>query len=158
MAETMKDLKALIEAEKQKIEDPSKETVPVAVGGVKVIVEVTKLQPAVWAALTALNPVRPNVPGDARVGFDQWTLPRGYPAERIKIDGEAVTPEMWVELVDVLEFAHRMNVTTLMWGLNVFEAAKELATLGKARAGQRSSSPANRASRRADSKAASRQK
>jgi hypothetical protein len=92
------------------------------------------------------------------VGFDQWTLPRGYPAERIKVDGETVTQETWGELVDVLAFSHRMNVTTLMWGLNVFEAAKELATLGKAPAGQRSSSPANRASRRAGSKAASRQK
>lgn len=158
MAETMKDLKALIEAEKQRIEDPAKDSVPIAIGGEILTVEVTKLHPNVWTELVARHPARSNVAGDGRLGFNQATLPGDYPVERITVDGEPVDRDTWVQMYAVLDVAHRNSLNSLMWGLNVYAAVLELAALGKAEAGRSSGSPANRVSRRAASKAGSQQK
>lgn len=158
MAETMKDLKALIEAEKQRIEDPSKDSVPVVLGGSMITIEVTKLHPTAWTELAARHPARSNVAGDGRLGYNQATLPEDYPVARIRVDGRIVDKDTWVAMYAVLDVAHKNSLNTLMWGLNVYAAVLELAALGKAQAGRSSDSPANRGSRRADSKAASRRK
>lgn len=157
MAETM-DLKALIEAEKQRLENPSKDSVPILLGGKKIIVEVTKLHPTAWTELTSRHAPRTNVAGDGRLGFNQATLPGDYPAERIKVNGEPVDRDTWVQIFAVIDVAHKHSLNTLMWGLNVYAAVLELAALGKAEAGRSSGSPANRESRRAASKAANPQK
>ena len=154
----MTDLKALIEAEKLRIEDPTKDSVTIALGGEKILVEVTKLHPNAWTELTSRHAPRSNVAGDGRLGFNQATLPSDYPVERIKIDGDPVDKDTWVQMYAVLDVAHRNSLNALMWGLNVYAAVLELAALGKAPAGRSSGSPANRGSRRAASKGASRQK
>lgn len=149
------ELKALIAEQRAVLEKPRTAEVTVAMAGRLVPVEITKLMPDDWQALVGQNPVRSNVKSDSNVGFDQDKLPRAYPADKIKVDGEPVDEETWRDMYAVLEVAHRNAVSTLMWGQNVYEAIMELRDLGKVAAGRSSGSPANRASRRAASKGGS---
>jgi hypothetical protein len=151
------DIDALIAEQRAEIERVKSEQVDVVAAGKIVTVVVQKLRPDEWQALVAKNAPRTAVSADANVGYNQDALPRVYPVDRIKVAGKTVTPEQWSSFFEVIEPAHKANVHTVMWGLNVFTAIKELQELGKAAAGQQSSSPANRESRRAASKAGSRQ-
>lgn len=154
----MVDLKDLIARQRAEVEAPKTLPVNVALAGELVTVEVARLLPDDWQALVANHPPRATSKSDAKIGYDQNALPRGYPADRIKVAGEPVDQETWVELYAVLNSVNKNNVGSVIWGLNVYEALQELAELGKAAAGQRSSSPANRESRRAASKGGSRAK
>jgi hypothetical protein len=163
----MTDLKDLIAQQRVKIEQPKTESVDVVLGKELVSLEFARLLPDDWQALVATHPPRTTedhrgrstmVHADSHIGYDQHTLPRDYPADRIKVNGEDVDAGTWRDLYTVLNSVHKNNVGTTIWGLNVFDAIKELEALGKAGAGSPSGSPANRASRRAGSKASSQQK
>lgn len=152
------DLKALIAEQRARIESTVTDTVDVVMAGQLVTVEVSKLLPDDWQVLVLSNPPRSNVASDARIGYDQDRLPRAYPAEKVKVAGESVDQDTWADTFAVLDNVHRNNVATLIWGVNVFQAVKELQELGKAPAVRSSSSPGNRESRRAASRAANQQK
>lgn len=163
----MSDLKSLIAKQRVQVEQPKTESVDVVLANELVTLVFARLLPDDWQQLVAEHPPRTveghngrvtMVHADSHIGYDQHTLPRDYPVHRITVNGEAVDAEMWRELYTVLNSVHKNNVGTTIWGLNVFDAIKELQALGKAGAGLPSSSPANRASRRAASKASSRQK
>lgn len=148
-------LQDLINKQRAELAQDKTGDVEIVLGGELVQVTVTKLMPDEWQQLVAVHPPRPTATGDANIGYDQAALPRDYPADRITVAGENVDTATWQELWSVLETAHRNNVGTLMWGLNHYAAIKELRELGKAAAGQPSSSPAPSGSRPAASKAGS---
>lgn len=147
----MTDLKDLIARQRVEIEQPKNESVDVVLGGELVRVQVSRLLPDVWQQLVAEHPPRKvervevdgkrvsMVHSDSNVGYDQQGLPRDYPADHITVDGAEVDQETWRELFSVLNSVHQNNVHTVMWGLNVFDAIKELDSLGKAKAGSPSS-------------------
>lgn len=144
------DLKDLIAKQRVEIERPVTETVDVVLGGELVTVVFSRLLPDDWQQLVAEHPPRTlggdrprQVLSDGHVGYDQKALPRDYPVTHIAVAGEAVDVETWHALYDVLNTVHRENVHTVIWGLNVFDAIRELKSLGKAAAGSQSSSPAN---------------
>jgi hypothetical protein len=147
----------LIARQRAEVESVKSDEVDVVAGGELVTVVVQKLRPDDWQALVASHPPRTGVVADGNVGYDQDALPRAYPAARLTVAGEQVSSEQWAQFFGVLEPVHRNNVHTLIWGVNVFTAVKELQALGKAKAGRPLSSPANRESRRAASKAGSQQ-
>ena len=137
------DLKDLIARQRAKIEAPKSETVPVALGGELVEVEVLKLLPDAWQELVATHPPRKTARSDINMGYDQHALPRDYPASRVKVAGEDIDQATWAELWASLDSVNKKNVHAAMWGLNVYEAMQELQELGKAVAAQQSESPAN---------------
>jgi len=152
------DLKALVAKQRDALADLKTKTVEVVLGGEAVEVVLAKVSPDEWQELAADHPPRKTNTGDHSIGYDQYALPRDYPADRITVGGEAVDQEQWAEIYSVLEAVHRNSIGSLIWGLNVLDVMEELQRLGKAAAGRRSASPANRESRRAASKGASRQK
>lgn len=152
------DVKALIARQRAIIEAPKTDGLNVALGGELVPVEVARLMPDDWQLLVAAHPPRKSSRTDANIGYDQHGLCRSYPADRITVAGEPIDAETWADLWDSLNSVNKNNVHTLIWGLNVYDAIKELQELGKAAAGSPSSSPGNRASRRAGSKGGSPQK
>ena len=147
----MVDLDALIAKQRNEVEKPKTADVDIVLGGELVSFVASKILPADWQALVA------RFPGQGGT-HDKTKLPRAYPADRITLDGQPVTGEQWSNVWDVLEAPDRDNVNAVMWGLNYYDAYRELARLGKAAAARQSSSPTNRASRRAASKAGSQQK
>lgn len=151
-------LKDEIAAARVALEDAPTDEVGVVFNGKLRNVVVTKLLPDDWQQLVAENQPRTGHQSDNGLGYNQNELPRSYPVERIKIDGEQVDAETWREFFEIIEPVDKNNVNTLMWGLNVFEAVKRLQELGKVVAGQPLSSPANRASRRVASRAGNQQK
>lgn len=151
-------LKDLIAKQRAEVENLGSDSVKVALGGELVEVVIIKLRPDEWENLTASNPPRAGIDSDRNLGFNQDHLPKDYPPERITVAGEPVDAETWADVWSVLTSVNRKNIGTLIWGINVYSAMVELRELGKAEAGQSSSSPANRESRRAASKAGSRQK
>jgi hypothetical protein len=149
------DLKALIAKQRQELETPKTETLNVVLAGELVEVRITKLMPDDWQQLVATHPPRVGIDSDGNLGFDQATLPRDYLATHIQVAGEDIETETWTEMFGLLDSVHRNNIGTVVWGLNVYAAVKELRELGKARADQESASHGNRASRHAASKAGS---
>lgn len=148
----------LIAKQKASVEQLPSDSVKVALGGELIEVVVTKLRPDEWDALTAANPPRAGLDADRNLGFNQDSLPKGYPVERIQVGGESVDAETWNETWRVLNSVNRKNIGVLIWGLNVYTAILEMRELGKAAAGQSSNLPANRESRRAASKGGNRPK
>lgn len=147
----MVDLDALIEKQRAEQQKTKTAEVGVALGGEIVTVVVKRLLPDDWQQLTLRFPK----PGAA---YDKTKLPPEYPASHITLGGGDVTAEKWRAVWAVLEVPAREVVDAIMWGLNYYDAYKELEALGKAEAARRSNLPANRASRRAASKGGSRQK
>lgn len=143
----MTDLKDLIARQRVEIERPKTDPVDVVLGGELVRVEVARLLPDAWQQLVAEHPPRTvesedrktMVHSDVNVGYDQKTLPRDYPADHITVNGSPVDAATWRDMFSVLNAVHQNNVHTVMWGLNVFDAIKELKALGKAKAGSPSS-------------------
>ncbi|SDG21503.1 hypothetical protein [Microbacterium sp. 77mftsu3.1] len=149
------NIQELIKKQRAELAQEKIATVDIVLGGELVTVTAVKLLPDAWQQLVASCPPRTAVPGDSNIGYDQAMLPRLYPAEHLRVQGEPVTSEEWADLWSVLESVHRNNVGTVIWGLNHYAAVKELRELGKAAAGSASSSPAPSASRPAASKAGS---
>lgn len=149
-------LQELIEKQRAEMAKPRpKSAAPVEFAGEMVEVEVTKLAlPDDWQNLVAAHPPR-DKSLDGKVGYNQTTLPAAYPAACIKVAGESVTQEQWAEIWASLESYNRINVNTMMWGLNHYAAMLRLSALGKAAAAQQSSSAAPSASPRAGSKGGS---
>jgi hypothetical protein len=131
------DLKALIEAEKNRVDPHATDVVNVPLGDELVEVEFAKLRADEWHALMAACPPRPGVPSDENLGYNQATAARKYPVSRVRVAGEPVDKETWNALLDVLGGVDHNNLGTVIWGLNVLSAIKRLDDLGKARAGQR---------------------
>jgi len=152
------DLKALIAKQREALAEVKTKTLEVVLGGEAVEVVVAKVSPDEWQELASSHPPRRTNTGDHSIGYDQYALPRDYPAGRITVGGEPVDQEEWAEIYSVLEAVHRNSIGSLIWGLNVYDVMQELQRLGKAEAGRQSASPANRESRRAASKAGSRAK
>lgn len=136
-------LKDLIDRQRAALEEPKSEVLNVALAGELVKVEVLRLMPDEWQALVATHPVRPTSKADANIGYNTNTLPRDYPASRVRVAGEEVDAQTWADMWSVLNSVNKNNVHTVMWGLNVYDAIRELEDLGKALAGQQSGSPAN---------------
>lgn len=149
------DIKALIAKQKALLETPTTDTVNVHLAGELVAVEVARLLPVAWQELTGANPPRKNNAADTNVGYNQNGVPRGYPVDHLKVDGQDIDQETWSDLFDSLDVTNRHNVHTVMWGTNVYAGVSQLRALGKARADQQSASQGNRASRRGGSKAGS---
>lgn len=154
----MSELEELIERQRVALESPRFHEITVVVAGVRKTVRVSKLRPDDWQQLVRSCPPSPGYKPDESIGYNQDALPRAYPVERLLVDGEAVSQDLWAALFSVVDSSHKNNLHTAMWDLNVMSSLTELKELGKAEAGQSSSLPANRESRRAASKAASRQK
>lgn len=152
------NVQELIEKQRAELSQEKAERVEIALGGELVEVKVKKLMPDVWQELVAVHPPRKGATGDANVGYDQGSLPRDYPTTHLLVAGEPVDGETWASLWAVLDSVHRNSVGAVIWGVNYYAAVKELRELGKAAAGQASSSPATSGSRPAASKAGSRRK
>lgn len=152
------NVQELIARQRESLAEVKSKNSDVILGGEVVNVEISKVSPDEWQELAFAHPPRKTNSSDMNIGYDQFALPRDYPATHIKVGGEPVSQEDWADLYSVLEAVHRNTVGTLVWALNVYDVMSELQRLGKAAAGRQSASPANRESRRAASKAASRQK
>ncbi len=133
------DLSELIARQRAAVENPPSESLNVILGGELVEVTVTKLRPEEWQKLVAARPPRTTSKTDRNIGYDQFAVPRDYPAERITVAGSEVTAEQWRDLFTLVDSMHQNNIHTVMWGLNVYAAIQELQKLGEARAGQQSS-------------------
>jgi hypothetical protein len=152
------DIKALIEKQRETLGEVKTKRTDVVLGGQLVEVAVSKLSPDEWQQLAADHPPRKTNKSDLNIGYDQFSLPRDYPVSKVTVAGEPIDQETWAEFYTALEAAHRNTVGSLIWAVNIYDVMQELQRLGKAAAGRPSESPANRASRRAGSKAANRQK
>lgn len=149
------NVQELIEKQRAEIAQEKTAATEIVYGGELVEVVVVKLSPDDWQQLVAKCPPRTAHPGDANIGYDQAMLPRLYPAEKIRFGGEIIDQSTWDEIWKPMDSVHRNNIGTVIWGLNHYAAVKELRELGKAAAGQQSSSPAPSASRPAGSKGGS---
>lgn len=152
------NVQELIAKQRAELAEDKAESVDVVLGGELVAVTVKKLLPDDWQMLVAVHPPRKGATGDANVGYDQASLPRDYPATHIEVAGQPVDDATWADLWAVLDSVHRNNVGSVIWGVNYYAAIKELRELGKAAAGQASSSPAPSGSRPVASKGGSRRK
>lgn len=149
------DLAADIAAARAALETPEKQTLQVVLARKLRTIEFTKLRPDEWQLLTSMHSPRPGVDRDKNLGANYDALPRDYPASQVTIDGETVDQQTWQDVFGLLDSVHRNNVATVLWGLNVYNAIKQLQDLGKAVAGQSNDSPAKSGARRAGSTAAS---
>lgn len=131
----MVDVKALIAAQREKLETVKQFDVTVVCGGAKVNVSLERLQPDEWDALVNANPPRPGVEGDATIGYNPNGIAAVYP--RVKLDGEDVDADTWTEFFGVLESLHKNNVGLVIWNANVYEILQELREVGKAPAGKK---------------------
>jgi hypothetical protein len=155
------DLKKLIAQERAKAEGPRPNVTKTIPLGDKSGVDVTfeKLRGDEWQAIVAANPPRDDVLSDVNIGYNERAVTLAYPLEHVIIDGtDAVDKDTWIDLYDVLDGVGRNLLALAIWQVNVQDAINRLAELGKARAARQSSSPVNRASRRADSKDGNQQK
>ncbi len=135
------DLKERIERQRARLADVKKSEVEVVLDGELSKVGIPKAQPAKWDELVAANPPRAGIESDSMVGYNPSGVSRAYP--NVTVDGEMVDAETWADMFDVLDGVHRNNIGVVIWGVNVNDALRELRELGKARAGQKSPSPAN---------------
>lgn len=147
----MVDLDALIEKQRTEVAKDKTADVDIAIGGELVNIVVARVLPGDWQALVARFPA-------TGAAYDKTKLPPAYPASKITIDGQDIDADKWAAVWGVLEVPDRELIDAIMWGLNYYDAYRELERLGKAAAVRRSASPANRGSRRAASKGGSRQK
>jgi hypothetical protein len=151
------DLKKLIAEARAEVDEPKTQGVKVVLRGNLLVLEFTKLLGSDWQNVTAKHPPRPGT-DDKNIGYNTDAMPADYPVEMITVEGEPIDEETWRDMFAVLGSVHRENISTAMWGLNFYDEFVELRDLGKASAGgnaKSSSSPANRASRRAASKGGS---
>ena len=129
----MVDLKALIQKQREALQTHVVGDLDVALGGAKVTVTFEKLPAEEWDDLVAKNPPRPGVEGDAMLGYCASGLSAAYP--RVKVDGDDVDADTWVEMFQVLDALYRNAVSTSLWGLNILSSIEEMKTLGKASPG-----------------------
>lgn len=152
------DVQALIEKQRAVVENlPSRECFAVF-GGERVEVQITKLRSDAWADLIAAHPPRPGNELDREAGFNQKTLPGGYPVGSLLFGGEPVTVEQWAEIFPLLDTITRNQLVQTIYLLNILDPVRELLALGKVGQGGTSGSPANRESRRAASKGGNQRK
>lgn len=157
-AGSIMDLKALIEKQRAQLNDLPFKFGKIAIGGEQVEIAIRKLIPNDWQLLVAEHFPRPTSEGDVKAGYDQHSLPRDYPVDSILVGDEEVDKETWQELYDVLDSPFKNTIGALMFQVNVLDPLTGILPAGKAGAGKRSGSPANRASRRAATKGGNPQK
>ena len=107
------------------------ETVPVVLASEVVEVALGRISGQVWCRLESIHP--PRAQADIELRYDRLGLPRDYPAERIKLNGDLTTEETWRDLYDLLGPDDRTNVAAVMWGINVGEPSELLERLKRKR-------------------------
>lgn len=137
----MVDIKALIAKQREELEVVKQGTAEVSLGGALVKLTFERVSADEWDALVGMNPPRPGLEGDATLGYNAKGVSALYP--RVQIDGELQDAETWAEVYKVLDVVNRNSVDLVIWGININETMRELRALGKARADEKSSSPAN---------------
>lgn len=137
----MTDLKALIAKQRAKNTEVVSDDVDVVLGGEKVVLTVERVHPDIWDALVLAHPPRSGSASDAELGYNGKSLTLAYP--RILVDGESISGEGFAEVYGELDSTWRNAIGIVIWGININHALQELRSMGKARAGRRSPSPAN---------------
>ena len=117
----------LIEKAREAYENAPYEPVQVLLADEVVTIEIAVVRGEAWGDLEAFHPAKG--PGDMRLGYNTRTLPRDYPVERLRVNGEPIEQEVWTDLYDCLPPEHQDNVHTVMWGLNVLEPQQRLKAL-----------------------------
>lgn len=131
----MVDVKALIAAQRKKLETVKQYDVTVVCGGEEVKVSLERVSPDEWDDLVNANPPRAGVEGDATIGYNPKAVARAYP--RVQVDGDEVDAETWGEFFDVLDSLHKNNIGLVIWNANAYSVIQELRELGKGRAGKK---------------------
>lgn len=137
----MVDLKALAAKQRAKVAEVVSDKVDIMFGGEKVTLTVERVHPDVWDALVLANPRRPGSESDEQAGYNTKGVSLAYP--RLLNDGEAMTKEEIAELFADLDSPWRNAIGIVIWGVNMNHALAEMRSVGKARAGRKSPSPAN---------------
>lgn len=137
----MVDLKALAAKQRAKVAAVVSDDVDIMFGGEKVTLTVERVHPDTWDALMLANPPRKGSKSDEEAGYNTKGVSLAYP--RLLNDGEAMTKEQIAELWADLESPWRNAIGIVIWGVNMNHAFQEMRSAGKARAGQKSPSPAN---------------
>lgn len=137
----MSRIQELIAKQRAKLDEAVEHTLPVDVDGEEVVLGFRKVLPNVWDDLVGRSPARKNRDDDAQMGYNPKALSRAYP--KVTVDGEQVSAAEWSEFFDVLDPVYRNHVELTIWGININDTLLAMRELGKARAGQKSPSPAN---------------
>lgn len=137
----MTDLKALIANQRAKNAVVVSDDVEIVVGGEKVTLTIERVHPDAWDALMLAFPPRAGSASDSELGYNAKGVILNYP--RLLNDGEALDEEGIAELYSDLDSVWRNAIGIVIWGVNMNHALQEMRSLGKARAGQKSHSPAN---------------
>ncbi|WP_396657108.1 hypothetical protein [Microbacterium oxydans] len=137
----MSRIKDLIARQRTEIEATAQQSVDVVLGGELVTLTFDRALPDEWDALMVANPPRQGAKSDAAVGYNAKAVSEAYP--RVEADGEKLDAETWAELFSSLDSVNRNNVEVVIWGVNINDALVKLRELGKARADQKQSWPAN---------------
>lgn len=152
------DVQALIEKQRAVVENLPSDVCGISLGGEHVEVRFTKLRADDWADLMAAHPPRSGSSEDQYAGFNQKSMPGGYPVASLLVGGGPVSAEQWAEIYSLVDSVSRNLMAATIYGLNIAKPMRELLALGKAGQGGTSGSPANRESRRAASKGGSQRK
>ncbi|WP_100814361.1 hypothetical protein [Microbacterium lacus] len=120
--------KRLIEKAREYVENRW-ESLDVVLADEVLKVDIGRISGKVWCDLESTHP--PKVQADVELGYDRLELPRAYPVERLKLNGEPTTVETWQDVYDLLEAEDRTNVAAVVWGINVGEPEENHARLAR---------------------------
>lgn len=131
------DVKALVAAQKQKLDTVEPVTQEVLLGDDIVGVRFWPVAPAVWEELTSRHPARKDNQSDASLGYNLAGVVREYPRTYLVVGDEVqpVVGEQWAEVYDALSGPDRKNLGFAVWGKNEWEHAQRMVAAGKASAG-----------------------
>ena len=123
------DLKAAKEQPRRTV------VVPIELAGNKHVVRVTAMAGIDWAVATVRHPVRPGVNLDAQYGYNLHSLVAAETSMFEHVNGaevEAVDPDEWRELLEVLDGAAVQDITDAVFALNEFASDKDVQDSKKA--------------------------
>jgi len=132
------DVKALIAAQKQKLDTVEPVTQDVLLGDEVVGVRLWPMTGTGWRDLTTRHPHRGESQFDQALGYNLDGVLREYPRVYL-VKGDDVTDvsDSWGEICDVLSGPDLKNLAYAVWGLNEYDPAQRLAAAGKASAGSK---------------------
>lgn len=133
------DVKALIAAQKQKLDTVEPVTQDVVLGDELVGVRFWPVSGGAWEELTSKNPPRAENGSDSALGYNLAGVVRDYPRTYLVV-GDAAEPvvgEQWAEVYDALSGPDKKNLGYAVWGLNEYDPAQRLVAAGKASAGSK---------------------
>lgn len=135
------DLREKIAKAKQEFAEAEPVRVPVEVGGESTLIEFLPVLGSVWVGLTAVNPARPGADGDDELGYNPDGVTAAYPVDRVLVDGDVVSAEVWADLYGVLTAPARTVIANDLWREYQLRPALRLAAAGKEWKGGLVSSP-----------------